>query len=186
MTTATTPITRTAEQPEPFEISDADLDELFEAAARGDTLTVLRLSTNLQLGTFTYDIEYLTAQSQWYGPLESNGDALISLLQSHKDGELEINDHMRSFLKEAKAQMDAAGKPMSGEILKIYNKVMNGEKINEEDAKKFYSWCLDAKELVIPAEFRSSVIGEQLKRARQEYDQKVDAATRRQGSFSVR
>lgn len=181
----TVPITNPDEPPEAYELTQEDIDALYDAVARGDTLEVIRLSTKLQLGPYTYDILMLTEQSNWYGPLESNGDALISLLQTHKEGKVEINDHMKRFLEEAKAQMEAAGTPLSGDQLKIYNKVINGEDIDEEEAKTLYSWALDAKELVIPSEFRSSVISQQIETAIKKRDQVVDQSTRRLGSYSV-
>lgn len=93
---------------------------------------------------------------------------------------------MKRYLNEARAQMSASGKPIPNDVLEVFNKVMNGEKVNEEQAKKLYSWCLEAKELVIPSDYRSAIIGEQLQRLRDQYDQKVDSGTKRLSSFSVR
>jgi hypothetical protein len=184
--TATTPITNPEPLTEPYEIDESKVDQMFEAAARGDTQTVLLLATGLQLGGYTYDIERLTELAAWYGPLETNGDALISLLQTHEEGAVEANEDMKRYLNEARAQMSASGKPIPNDVLEVFNKVMNGEKINEEQAKKLYSWCLEAKELVIPSDYRSAIIGEQLQRLRDQYDQKVDSGTKRLSSFSVR
>lgn len=155
----------------------AKIDQLFALAKAGDIQSVIVLATQLQLGWFSYDIERLTNLSKYYSPRESGADGLINLLQSHTKGVVEIHDNMKLFLESAKLEMQGHNESMTQDQLSAYNKLLNGQEIEEEDAKRMYSWCLQAKEYVVPSEFRSTVITENLKELRQQYDSKVQNGT---------
>lgn len=157
----------------PYEVSQEEIDELFDAAGRGDSIAVLRLSTKFRLGWYSYDIMRLTELSKKYGPLETNGDALISLLQTHEKGAVSVNEGMIAYLDEALAQAEAAGKEVPQEIKDIIDKVKNGEEISEEEAKKLYSWALEMKELVVPAEYRIEKINNELNTLQDGYEEEL-------------
>lgn len=171
---------KTDEQNAGYQIDHEKIKEIFEAAQRGDITTVLQLTFEFGLGWYTYDIERLTRIGNEKAPLESNGDALASLLQTHKDGTVSINENMKLYLNEGRKLMAAppegsrlAANPPSAEIDNIINKVINQQGINEGEAKKLYSWCLEAKEYVIPPEFRTEIISSQLKGLQEKYEQEL-------------
>lgn len=182
----TKPLTDGAPQIGTYNVSQDDVNALFEAAGRGDINVVIKLIQKFGLGWYTYDITRLTELSKWYGPLEANGDALINLLLSHKGGKLEINEHMRRFLTEAKAQMQAAGKAIPANINDSINKLLLGQDLSEEEAKNLHTWCLGAKPLVIPSDFRADTISAQLKTLQQKYEEELIRAGRMADKFSPR
>lgn len=86
---------------QPYEVSQEEVDFLFETAASGDSLPLIKSLTRFGLGWYSYDIQRLTELSEKYGPLETNGDALISLLQTHEKGAVSVNEGMIAYLDEA-------------------------------------------------------------------------------------
>lgn len=154
------------------------IGDLFEAAAQGNTQQVLVLVTALGLEWTSYDIERFTELAKWYGKLETNGDALTSLLSTHKEGHIEINEDMRLFINEAVLQMTKAGKAPTPEMQAIINKVLNGQEISEEEAKSLYSWLLGAKESVVPTPYRITSISQTIKQLQDQYEQYLQSGGR--------
>ncbi|HEX4879467.1 MAG TPA: hypothetical protein VFV39_06455 [Limnobacter sp.] len=162
----------------PYEVSQEQVDEIFRAAAQGDTVKVSRLLTEFALGWYSYDILRLSKISEYYGPLESNGDALISLLQTHEKGAVSANANMIAYLDEAVRQAEISGKPVSGQILGIIQKIKNKQDIGEEDAKRLYSWALEMKELVIPGNCRIEKVQHELDSLQDGYDKELRKSER--------
>lgn len=158
---------------QPYEVSQEEVDKLFEAAASGDTLTVMALLTKFGLGWYSYDIQRLTELSQKYGPLETNGDALISLLQTHEKGAVSVNEGMIAYLDEALLQAENAGKEVPSDIKEIIDKVKNNQEISGEEAKKLYSWSLEMKELVVPAQYRIEKVSNELNTLQDGYEDQL-------------
>ena len=178
---------------ESFEIDPDEVQAIFQAAGEGNTFALLDRTFKFGLGWYTYDIERLTKIGNEKAPLESNGDALASLLQTHKEGNVSINENMKLYLNEGRKLMAAppegsrlAKNPPSSEINQIINKVVNQEKISESEAKKLYSWCLEAKEYVIPPEFRTEIISSQLKSLQDKYEQELLKGSKLAESFIQR
>ena len=163
---------------QPYEVSQEEVDAMFAAAAAGDLLTVVKLLAKFGLGWYSYDIQRLTELSKKYGPLETHGDALISLLQTHDEGAVSVNKEMIAYLDEALLRAKEEGKEASGEIKGIINKVKNNQKISEEEAKKLYSWALEMKEIVIPAEYRIEKISNELNTLQDGYEEQLRKAGR--------
>lgn len=176
----TTPITGDIPENKPYTVDEEKWRQLFVAVSNGDISTVMILCNSLGLGPMSYDIERLTTLNKYYGPLESNGDALAAILQSHTKGKVDLTDGMRAFLLEAKAQADHAGKPLSDTVRRAYYKIMNGQDLDEEEAKALYGWCVDMKELVIPSDYRSSILSEQIKQLKNQYDTRVQTQAQQQ------
>ena len=183
---ATTPLLEGAPKDKPFELDQKDVDAMFEAARRGDVSTVLGLINRMGLDWYTFDIQRLDSMSKWYGPLESNGDALTSLLSAHKEGKVAVNEHMRQFLEEGRLQAAASGKPIKGEELQALNKVLNNQDLSESEAKNLYSWCLEVKPLVVPADMRADYVSNLMKTLQQKYEEELLKAGRLADSFALR
>ncbi|HEX4916348.1 MAG TPA: hypothetical protein VFV43_00475 [Limnobacter sp.] len=162
----------------PYQVSQSQVDEMFQAAARGDTVTVTRLVTEFSLGWYSYDILRLSKISEHYGPLETNGDALISLLQTHEKGAVEANAQMIAYLDEAVRQAALANKPASSQILGIIQKIKNKQEIGEEDAKRLYSWALEMKEFVVPGDYRIEKVQHELNSLQDGYEKELRDADR--------
>jgi len=158
---------------QPYEVSQEEVDFLFETAESGDSLPLMASLTRFGLGWYSYDIQRLTELSKKYGPLETNGDALISLLQTHEKGAVSVNEGMIAYLDEALLQAEIAGKEVPSDIRAIIDKVKNGEEISGEEAKKLYSWSLEMKELVIPAEYRIEKISNELNTLQDGYEEEL-------------
>lgn len=184
--TSTTPLSTNAPVIPGYTVSQDQVDQLFEAARNGDVNLVISLATKFGLDWFSYDIDRLNRISKWYGPLESNGDSLINLLQGHKGGKFEINADMRSFLEEARLQMNAAQKDTPSGVNSTINKLFNGEDISEEEAKNLYKWCLQAKPLVIPGDMKGEFITSVLKTLQQKYEEELLRGGRLADAFSPR
>lgn len=152
--------------------------DLFEAAGAGNTQEVRVLCTALGLEWTANDIERFTTWARWYGPLETNGDSLITLLSTHKQGTVSVNPEMKLFMNEAVLQMTAAGQPPSPEIQATINKIQTGQPISEEEAKALHVWLLGAKEKVIPTEYRINTITQTIKQLQDTYDQYVQSGSR--------
>lgn len=182
----TTSIASTPPPDPPRQDDSEKWEQLFAAAKAGDIPTVIVLCTQMQLGWYSEDIERLTNQSKYYSPRESGADGLINILQSHTGGTVEIHDDMKAFLVSAKPAMEKHGEAMSADQESAYNKLMNGQDLNETESKRMYSWCLQAKEYVVPSEFRSTVVTENLKELRQKYDSRVQSGTTALSQTSTR
>lgn len=177
-TTTASPTAGDAPTDASYKVSKADLIEMSRAAARGDSLTVFKLMTKFRLEWYSYDIMRLTELSKKYGPLETNGDALIALLQTHEKGPVSVNEGMIDYLDEALLRAEEEGKEVPQDIKDIIDKVKNNEEISEEEAKKLYSWALEMKEFVIPAEYRIEKINNELNTLQDGYEEQLRKSNR--------
>ena len=75
-------------------------------------------------------------------------------------------------------QMTKAGKAPNAEMQAIINKVLTGQKINEEEAKSLYSWLLGAKESVVPTPYRVTSISQTIKQLQDQYEQYLQSGGR--------
>lgn len=162
----------------PYEVSEDDVDAMFEAAADGDFLTVTKYLTEFGLSWYSYDIQRLTELSKKYGPLETHGDALISLLQTHDTGAVSVGTEMIAYLDEALIRSKEAGTEASSEIQGIISKVKNNEGISQDEAKKLYSWSLEAKAIVVPPEYRIEKVSNELGTLQDGYEEELRRAGR--------
>lgn len=124
----------------------------------------------------SHEIERLSIAAKKYTILETSADSLGVALERHQvDGVVPINAEQKQFLETAIAEMAKDGKPMPPGVYFVYKKIMNGESITVLEAKNLYQWTLEAKEVVIPSEFRVKAIEAQLQQLRDQWDKKLPA-----------
>lgn len=176
--TAISPSNTIPEADRPYDVSQEEVNALFAAAAAGDALTVVRLLNEFGLDWYSYDIQRLTELSKQYAPLETHGEALISLLQTHEKGAIPANEGMVAYLDEAMEQARQEGRQIPGNIWGIINKIKGKQDVGEEDAKRLYSWALEMKEFVIPAEYKIEKISNELNTLQDGYEEQLRKAGR--------
>lgn len=166
--------------PPPIIPHQSELDtivNMINSAGNGYTADMLAFSLSLTLGWSGYDIRILTEQGEYYGPLESNADALNNLLQTHKEHVVEINDTMKRYLDRAVEVMQTRPTGVPDNIRDTINRLKNGESVSEEQAKALFSWSNEAKEYVIPSGFRTSVLANQLEHSENRYQATIQEYT---------
>lgn len=166
--------------PAPYKPDEEKLNQMWEAAGRGEWLTVSKLVGDLEVGWLGQEMKRLAELGEHYGKLEKGADSLMAVLNSHtKDGKVDLSGSMLEFIDAGVELQTKAGNPPSPEIMDIITKVKNGESISQEEAQKLYAWCADAKLIVVPAEYSSEALASQAKSARERYDRYIaDGKTR--------
>lgn len=161
-----------------YDVSQEEVNALFAAAADGDVVTVTIKLNQFGLEWYSYDIQRLTELSKKYAPLETHGDALISLLQTHEKGNVPANEGMLDYLDEAIEVAQAKGMQIPANIMGTINKIKGKQDVGEEDAKRLYSWALEMKEFVIPAEYKIEKISNELNTLQDGYEEQLRKAGR--------
>ena len=162
----------------PYDVDQAEINALCAAVAAGDVVSVVIKLNEFGLDWYSYDIQRLTELSKQYAPLETHGDALISLLQTHEKGPVPANEGMLAYLAAAIEQAQKDGKEIPGNIFDTINKIRNKKDVGEEDAKRLYSWALEMKEFVIPAEYKIEKISNELNTLQDGYEEQLRKAGR--------
>ena len=176
--TANSAFTTTPAIDSPYDVSQEEVNALFAAAAAGDVVTVTVKLNEFGLSWYSYDIQRLTDLSKKYAPLETHGDALISILQTHEEGAVPANDEMLKYLDEAIEQAQKENKEIPGNVMQTIYNIKNKVEVEEEDAKRLYSWALEMKEFVIPAEYKIEKISNELNTLQDGYEEQLRKASR--------
>lgn len=172
--------------PESYKPDETKINEMWDAAGRGDWLKVSILTNDLEIGWLGAEMKRLATLGEHYGKLEKGADSLMAVLNAHtKDGKLDASEVMLDFIDTGVELLTKAGKAPSPEVMAIITKVKNGEEISQEEAQKLYAWAADAKLAVVPAEYSSEALASQAKSARERYDKYVAEGKSRLSTYSV-
>jgi hypothetical protein len=173
--------------PEHYKPDETKLNEMWDAAGRGDWMRVSVLIGDLEVGWLGQEMKRLAELGNHYGTLEKGADSFMAVLNAHtKDGKVEASQVMLDFVDTGVELTTKAGNPPSTEVMEIITKIKSGEEISQEEAQKLYAWCADAKLLAVPAEYSSEALAAQAKSARERYDRYVAAGKTRIDTWSAR
>ncbi|HEX4878570.1 MAG TPA: hypothetical protein VFV39_01890 [Limnobacter sp.] len=175
---AEVPATGTSSWQEPARyVPDEDaIEDMFEAAGRGDWAGVTTLASGLRLGWMSHEMKRLAEVGKHYGALERTASLLENALNAHtSDGKFQAGTsiEVQNYLDIAVQSMRNANKPVGDDILNIIKKLKAGESISVSEAKNLQKFILDSRELVVPKKYSSEVLSAQVKSIRDQYDREL-------------
>lgn len=157
---------------QPYEGDPERMAKAWKAAASGNHTEALMHVATLRAGHSAHEIERLNQISEWFTTLEREADGLLLDLNAVTDARtIELSERHLTYIREAWLQMENKEnpEPASPEVERAKVVLLRGDKLEEADAKRLYSFLTSAKEFVIPAEFNMETITQQMKTAQEEF-----------------